>query len=187
MGTVIGIVVLILLFLGVLSRVIQRTREIRSSFRDSFGGGEAQTRENAARIMTEAGKGQFIPKWAVEDAAKELVKYNIGEGQYENEMQLTAALKDRGLRVFDLSKDLAIPRGTSRDAALSIIKGYLGRLNARYYKKKMELSEKDREFIGECMNAYFFGVTESTCEEASNEVDYLVDQWKVDVEDGKIS
>ena len=187
MGTVIVVIILLLLFIGIVSKIIKKTREVRASFRETFGGGEDQTRENASKIMTDASKGKFIPRWAVEDAAKELVKYNLGEGQYENEQQLTENLRNMGFRVFDLSKDMAIPSGTSKDAALEIIRGYLSRLNAKYYKKKMELSEKDNALIDECMNAYFFGVAESTCEEARDEVQYLVDQWKVDVEDGNIS
>lgn len=74
-----------------------------------------------------------------------------------------------------------------KDEAESIIKGYLGKLNVRHYKQKMELTDKDNKLIQWCKAAYYIGVTECTLEEAKETVEYLVDQWKVDVEDGNIA
>lgn len=187
MSTLIILAIMILILFGLISKLVKKTREVRASFRNTFGGGEEATRDNANRIMTDASKGKVIPEWAVADAATELVKYNIGESQLDNQNQLVRNLLDLGYTVVDLPKDMAISRGTSKETALSIIKGHLSKLNAKHYKQKMEFTDKDKKLIDQCKSAYYLGVTECTVEEAKEAVDYLVDQWKVDVEDGKIA
>ena len=187
MFDIIVIVIILLILVGLISKLVKKTREVRASFRNTFGGGEEKTREDATRIMTDASKNKVVPEWAIADAATELVKYNIGESQLDNQNQLMRNLLDLGYTIVDVPKDMAITRGTSKDAAQSIIKGYLSKLNAKHYKQKMELTEKDKKLIDRCKSAYYLGVTECTVEEAKEAVEYLVDQWKVDVEDGKIA
>lgn len=183
---IIFLVIMIVILIGLISEIVKKTREVRASFRNTFGGGEAKTREDATRIITETSKNKVVPEWAIADAATELVKYNIGESQLDNQNQLMRNLMDLGYTIVDVPKDMFITCGTSKEAAERIIKGYLGKLNTKYYKQKMELTDKDNKLINRCKSAYYLGVTECTVEEAKETVEYLVDQWKVDVEDGKI-
>ena len=184
---IIFLVIMILILISVISKVVKKTREVRASFRNTFGGGEEKTREDATRMIMENSKNKVVPEWAIADAATELVKYNIGESQLDNQNQLMRNLMDLGYTIVDVPKDMFITCGTSKEAAESIIKGHLGKLNAKHYKQKMELTDKDKKLIDRCKSAYYLGVTECAFEDAKEAVEYLVDQWKVDVEDGKIA
>lgn len=88
MSTFIILAILILILIGLISKLVKKTREVRASFRDTFGGGADQTRENATNMVIDNSKGKVVPQWAVSDAAKELTKYNLADSQLDAENQL---------------------------------------------------------------------------------------------------
>lgn len=111
---IVFLVIMILILIGVISKLVKKTREVRASFRNTFGGGEDKTREDATRIIMESSKNKVVPRWAIEDAATELLKYNIGESQLANENQLTENLMDLGYSFVDVPKDMFIKCGTKK-------------------------------------------------------------------------
>lgn len=180
-------VILVLILIGMISIIVKKVKQVRASFRERFGGGEEKTREDATKIMSDASKDNCIPSWAIEDAAEELYKYNLGENPRNNQAILRENLRNEGFKIYDLPKEMVIPRNTSKEEAGEIIKGYLRKLNVRYYKEHNDLKDKDKTLVDRCMNAYYFSVNSCTAVEATEAVAYLVDQWKADVEDGKIA
>lgn len=183
MSTLIILVILILILIGLISKLVKKTREVRASFRDTFGGGADQTRENATNMVINNSKGEVVPQWAISDAAKELAKYNLADSQLDAENQLTRNLMDLGYSIIGIPRDMMIGKNLSKESAQNGIKLILQKMNAKYYKEKGQLSPKDEKNVDNCKAAYFFAVDSASMQDAVSAVDYMVDEWKVDVED----
>lgn len=186
MSTFIVLVILIVILIGVIGKLVKKTREVRASFRETFGGGADQTRENATNMVIDNSKDKVVPQWAIADAARELTKYNLADSQMDAENQLTRNLLDLNYTILDIPKDMMIGKNLSKEQAERGIKNLLQKLNAKYYKDKGQLSSKDEKYVDNCRASYFFAVESSSIQEAAAAVNYMVDEWKVDVEDGKI-
>ena len=186
MSSIIIFVIIVLIVIGLISKFVKKTREVRASFRDTFGGGREETLNNATNKLSNNMKDRMVPEWALDEAAKELTKYNLADSLSEAQVKLMEILRNENVQIADLPKDMAIPAHTSKEAATQIVSGYIKRLNAKNYKAGKGFTNNDQKLIRQSKYAYFFAVDEASFNDAVDAVDYLVDQWKVDVEDGKI-
>ena len=187
MASAIIFIIIVLILIGLISKLIKKTREVRASFRDTFGGGSKQTAENALNLVNDNMKDGLVPEWAIDEAARELTKYNLAESITDAKVKLLSILKDQNLRMVALSSDMIISQHMDADTAKRIITDRLVKLNAKNYKAGKGFTDKENSLIRQCKYSYFFAVDGATLKDAEDAVEYLVDQWKVDVEDGKIS
>ena len=186
MGEFIGFAILFAILIIVISKLIKKTREVRESFRDTFGGGRDQTIENATNMLLSHAKGAYVPEWAVTDAARELTKYNVTESQLDAENILRKFLRDHNTTTIDIPKDMTLTSHQSAESVKATVRIMLEKLNAKHYKEKGGFSSKDLKYIENCKTAYFFAVDGVSMQEAAAAVDYLVDEWKAKYDDVKL-